>query len=73
MEQRLQHIRYGDIVTWPTGSGTVEGWRDVYTHDTWHRLVLVTPPHELIGRPREVPLAWVLCRYRPGAAIVNFE
>ena len=73
MDQKLAAIRYGDVIVWPGGEGEVEGWRDVYTHDIWHRLVLVAPPMAQPGRTREVPLVWVTARHRAGQPTVVFE
>jgi hypothetical protein len=73
LSARLLAIHYGDTIEWSDGEGVVEGWRSAYWAASWHTLVLVAPPEDRPGRPREVPLAWVTARHREGKPTINFE
>ena len=71
MDARLEHVRIGDTLDFAYGKGyaqgTCVGWQD---DPRLGRCVIVW---NRVLREICVPLHRVVCRYRPGAATVNFE
>ena len=71
MDERLQQVRIGDTLDFAYGKGYAQGlcvgWADL---PALGRCVIVQ--HQALREIR-VPLSRVLCRYRPGAATINFE
>ena len=72
MDARLQHVRIGDTLDFAYGNGyaqgTCVGWQD---DPRMGRCVIVW--NQALHDELYIPLGRVVCRYRPGAATVNFE